>query len=111
MKSNDITNSKAFTLIEVVIVIIVIFGLLAAMAIPAFMKVRESALVKAHQRGEKLDAEQMNTVREYYRRTKTHRENPQEIVVQPENSPILIPYDQITEVTINGQKFYAWTKK
>jgi type IV pilus assembly protein PilA len=43
MKKN---NSKGFTLVEIMIVVVII-GLLAAMAIPAFQKVRQSSQDKA----------------------------------------------------------------
>lgn len=43
MKQN---NSKGFTLVEIMIVVVII-GLLAAMAIPAFQKVRQSSQDKA----------------------------------------------------------------
>lgn len=39
-------NSKGFTLVEIMIVVVII-GLLAAMAIPAFQKVRENSVGKA----------------------------------------------------------------
>jgi type IV pilus assembly protein PilA len=39
-------NSKGFTLVEIMIVVVII-GLLAAMAIPAFQKVRDNSVGKA----------------------------------------------------------------
>ena len=43
---NRIKSSKGFTLVEIMIVVVII-GLLAAMAIPAFQKVRQSSQDKA----------------------------------------------------------------
>jgi type IV pilus assembly protein PilA len=43
---NRIHSSKGFTLVEIMIVVVII-GLLAAMAIPAFQKVRSSSQDKA----------------------------------------------------------------
>src|SRR6202167_3366649 len=46
MKINSVNTSKGFTLVEIMIVVVII-GLLAAMAIPAFQKVRTNSQDKA----------------------------------------------------------------
>lgn len=59
-------NKKAFTLIELMIVFAII-GLLTAMLVPAYQKVREAQYVRAYNNGEKLNKEQLAIVREYYK--------------------------------------------
>lgn len=111
--ATDYRKPKGFTLVEAMIVLVIV-GLLAAMAIPAFMKVRQGALVRAYEKGEKLNLEQMKIVREYYADKKSSSERKTIIVSETTSSPsspILIPADEISEVTVNGQKFYVWAKK
>lgn len=54
-------SSKGFTLVEIMIVVVII-GLLAAMAIPAFQKVRENSIGKAMEN----DARQIASAAQQY---------------------------------------------
>ncbi len=60
MKTNT-RSSKGFTLVEIMIVVVII-GLLAAMAIPAFQKVRENSIGKAMEN----DARQIASAAQQY---------------------------------------------
>jgi len=60
MKTN-IRSTKGFTLVEIMIVVVII-GLLAAMAIPAFKKVRENSIGKAMEN----DARQVASAAQQY---------------------------------------------
>ena len=60
MKTNT-RSTKGFTLVEIMIVVVII-GLLAAMAIPAFKKVRENSIGKAMEN----DARQIGSAAQQY---------------------------------------------
>lgn len=60
MKTNT-RSTKGFTLVEIMIVVVII-GLLAAMAIPAFQKVRENSIGKAMEN----DARQIASAAQQY---------------------------------------------
>ena len=60
MKTNT-RSTKGFTLVEIMIVVVII-GLLAAMAIPAFKKVRENSIGKAMEN----DARQIASAAQQY---------------------------------------------
>ena len=54
-------KNKAFNIVNVMIVVCIV-GLLSAMTIPAFLKVRERQLVHAYQNGEKLTLRQEQSI-------------------------------------------------
>jgi len=55
-------NNKGVQLVEIMIVVVII-GLLAAMAIPVYQKVRETSIVNAYRNGEKLTPVQVEIAR------------------------------------------------
>lgn len=81
-------KTKAFTLTEMMICT-VLFGLIVAMAIPAFQKVRHSSLKRMVERGERLTPEQTEAYRNlrkrFEKKTSTNKveleKNYQEIII------------------------------
>lgn len=87
-------KNKAFTLVEAVIIIIIL-GLLVSMAIPAFIKIRESEyqkLAERVQRGDHL------TLAEKYNLEKYQREHPDFIVS--------VNKSKYQKINVNGKEFY-----
>jgi len=97
----QIIAKKAFTLVEVMIIIIVI-GLLAAMAIPAFHKVRINSLAKSVARGETISDEQRRLLEDNLNhvnddlRAKITRRAP---------SVVEISVDNFQTIVINGKTY------
>lgn len=81
-------NKSAFTLVEIMIVVVII-GLIASMAIPAFQKVRENAIIRKQEMGQRLSPDEVRFLRERkinahdnaVRRTTVNAENAREIVI------------------------------
>ena len=114
---------KAFTLVEIMIVVVII-GLLAAMAIPAFQKVRLESVAALALRGEPLDYDTELYLRENFdkispdKKARLNRETlkPQEpnlssYVAQPHQpagtKPVTI---QAQTITIDGKVYYIIPK-
>lgn len=86
-------------LIEVMIIIVII-GLLAAMAIPAYLKVKETNIAKAIQRGDKVSRED----RAWYEGKKNRGTK-----VEPKETPS--PADaSVPIVTLDNKRFYLVLK-
>lgn len=102
------STKEAFTLVEIMIVMMII-GLLAAMTIPAFMKVRQSCLIKAYKNGKKLSSEEMEIVRSYFKNNSRTQTPPPETPTATYN--VMIPEDELGEIWFEGKKYYVWKKK
>ncbi len=62
-------KNKAFALLEILIVFAIV-GILAGLAISSFQNIRANSCVKAYEKGEKLNKEQLEIVRKYYKANK-----------------------------------------
>lgn len=56
------TSKKAFTIVEIMIVVVV-FGLIAAMVVPAYQGVKVNSLAKKAYHGERLTQDQRDYIR------------------------------------------------
>lgn len=88
------------SLVEIIIIGVII-SLLLAMAIPAFQKVKETAISRAIQAGEKVSAED----REWYRERKKSTAFVSPKVTQSVEAPVAIH-----SVTLDGKTFYLIPK-
>lgn len=100
---------SAFTLVEAMI-IIVILGLLAVMAIPAYWKVRDNSIMHMAERGEHLNESQL----------KRYREIRREKDAEEDKNPSSAPAERVTpsrsvgpfqRVQIDGSTFYLVPKQ
>jgi hypothetical protein len=80
-----------------ILIVVVILGLVAAMAIPAFEKVRRQSILKAGDRGEKLTPSQ----REVYREMKRTRK------VDSQPVSVSLPFEK---VRVGDREFYLVRK-
>ena len=102
--------NKGFTFAEFIIVIVLI-GLLATMAIPACHKIQESRAVIAYENGAKLTPKQKKLVQDYYKRIKIKPSASNATSNPLPTGGILIPADQLKEIEVEGVKYYIWTNK
>ena len=93
---------KAFTVVEVMIVVVII-GLLAAMAIPAFQKVKYSSLAKAYKNGQSLTTEERKYVIEY--RSNHPKDFETETTASVEHTSVPATLPQFLGVTAKGDAF------
>jgi len=97
-------NKKGFTLIELLIVVVII-GILAAIAIPRFGQTRERAFISAMQ----SDLRNLSTVQEQY-----HADNDYEYGGNPEiidpNPPLFSASTNVTiDITVGGNPGLGWS--
>lgn len=98
-------TNRAFTVMEMIIIVVII-GLLAAMAIPAFQRVRYSVIEKALQHGESITQAQ----RQYYWE---YRKDHPELIKSPPNNESSAPSSEpsFQRVTIEGKSYYLILKQ
>lgn len=92
-------TKKGFTLVEVMIVCVII-GLLAAMAIPAFQKVKYSSIRSDIQAGVVVSEAQYKWYKEY------RKENPRQVEAEkkPDNQNN-VEAEKIDTIVINGKTY------
>lgn len=100
-------KNKAYTSLEIIVIFSIIL-LLFTLGFSTFYKIRESSLVNAYEKGQKLDKEQMEVVRRYYKRNKKSKTQENQSVVEGDKVYTMVPASEIKEVIIDGEKYYLW---
>lgn len=97
-------TNKGFTLVEIMIVIVII-TLLAAMAIPAFQRVKYNSIENRYKKGEKLSKEQLQYLQEY---REDHGKKDEKFVAISEytSSSNTSSEIKIDKITIDGKEYY-----